>query len=98
MTAQAIVRVTLSHKSTISRAVSELETRRLIERVINKQDKRAYMLRLTKPGKTLVADLLPHVLNFEKSLLDRFSVAESKAIESTLKTLEREILHERHPT
>jgi DNA-binding MarR family transcriptional regulator len=95
MTAQAIVRVTLSHKSTISRAVTELEARSLIERVIDRSDKRAFTLRLTVKGKSLFARLLPHVLSFEKDLMNRFSLAETKSIASALKALEREILKDR---
>lgn len=95
MTAQAIVRATLSHKSTISRAVSELESRKLIERVSDKTDGRAYVLRLTARGKTLFAELLPLVLAYEKSVMQRFTADETKAIRTSLETLEREILAER---
>jgi DNA-binding MarR family transcriptional regulator len=95
MTAQAIVRITLSHKSTISRAVVELEARKLIERVIDRTDKRAYRLRLTAKGKNLFAELLPLVLAFEKSLMGRFSKSEAGKIESGLAALEREILPQR---
>jgi DNA-binding MarR family transcriptional regulator len=95
MTAQAIVRVTLSHKSTISRAVAGLEARKLIERVADKADKRAYTLRLTVKGRTLFAQLLPNVLTFEKELMNRFSLAETKSIAAALAALEREILKDK---
>jgi DNA-binding MarR family transcriptional regulator len=98
MTAQAIVRITLSHKSTISRAVTELETRRLIERIDDQSDKRAYVLRLTSKGRTLFAELLPHVLSFEKELMSRFSSMETKAMATSLAALEREILRNRNST
>jgi DNA-binding MarR family transcriptional regulator len=92
MTAQAIAKLTLSHKSTISRAVSELEGRKLIERIIDKTDKRAYVLRLTSKGKTLFAELLPLVLDFEKKLMDRLSATETKSLSVALLALEREVL------
>jgi DNA-binding MarR family transcriptional regulator len=95
MTAQAIVRATLSHKSTISRAVADLEARKLIERVSDKDDKRAYQLRLTAKGRAVFAALLPQVLAFEKNLLGRFSATEAKAISTALVALEREILRGR---
>jgi DNA-binding MarR family transcriptional regulator len=97
MTAQAIVHITLSHKSTISRAVTELETRKLVERAADAADKRAFVLRLTGKGKTLFADLLPDVLTFEKELMQRFSKAEIKSINASLQALEREILRNRKP-
>jgi DNA-binding MarR family transcriptional regulator len=92
MTAQAIVKLTLSHKSTISRAVAELESRKLIERITDKTDKRAYVLRLTARGKQLFAELLPLVLGYEKSLLDRLTAAEVKSLSVALLALEREVL------
>jgi DNA-binding MarR family transcriptional regulator len=97
MTAQSIVLITLSHKSTISRAVAELERRKLIERVTDASDKRAYVLRLTTKGKSLFAELLPLVLAFEKALLAQFSSTELKTVSSALASLEREILRERKP-
>jgi DNA-binding MarR family transcriptional regulator len=92
MTAQAIAKLTLSHKSTISRAVAELESRKLIERVTDKTDKRAYKLRLTAKGKMLFAELLPLVLGFEEKLLEGFSSAEAKSLSVALLALEREVL------
>jgi DNA-binding MarR family transcriptional regulator len=92
MTAQAIAKLTLSHKSTISRAVAELEGRKLIERITDKTDKRAYVLRMTAKGKTLFAELLPLVLGYEKSLLDRLTAAEVKSLSVALLALEREVL------
>jgi DNA-binding MarR family transcriptional regulator len=92
MTAQAIATLTLSHKSTISRAVAELETRKLIERITDKTDKRAYVLRMTAKGKTLFAELLPLVLDFEKKLMDRLSATETKSLSVALLALEREVL------
>jgi DNA-binding MarR family transcriptional regulator len=92
MTAQAIARLTLSHKSTISRAVAELEGRTLIERITDKTDKRAYVLRLTAKGKILFAELLPLVLGFEKKLMDRLSATETRSLSVALLALEREVL------
>jgi DNA-binding MarR family transcriptional regulator len=92
MTAQAISRLTLSHKSTISRAVSDLEQRKLIERITDKTDRRAHVLRLTAKGKALFAELLPLVLGFEKTLLDRLTAAEARSLSVALQALEREVL------
>jgi DNA-binding MarR family transcriptional regulator len=92
LTAQAIAKITLSHKSTISRAVASLEERRLIERATDTDDKRAFVLRLTPKGKALFSELLPLVLDFEKSLLGRLEAAERKALLAGLAALERETL------
>ena len=79
-TAQAIVRVTLNHKSTISRAVKELEDRGLIERAVSKSDKRAYALRLTPEGRKMFRQLLPLVLAFETGLMASMSGGDGKAL------------------
>jgi DNA-binding MarR family transcriptional regulator len=92
MTAQEVVVATLSHKSTISRAVTELEIRNLIERTGSKKDKRALAMVLTPKGRKLFAQLLPLVLGFEQELLDRLAAGEKKKLNDVLVALEREIL------
>jgi DNA-binding MarR family transcriptional regulator len=91
MTAQEIVLVTLSHKSTISRAVSELENRKLIERTESKVDRRAFSLRLTKSGKDMFAKLLPLVLAFEADIKHQLSKRELEGLQTGLAALERQL-------
>jgi DNA-binding MarR family transcriptional regulator len=92
LTAQAITKITMSHKSTISRAVASLERRKLIERATDTDDKRAFVLRLTPKGKALFSELLPLVLDFERNLLDRLDASERKGLFAGLAALERETL------
>jgi DNA-binding MarR family transcriptional regulator len=92
MTAQEVAIVTFSHKSTISRAVAELETRKLIERTTSAKDKRAFSMALTLKGKKLFAQLLPLVLQFENDLLKKIKPSEQKTLLEGLAALEREIL------
>lgn len=92
LTAQAIAKITLSHKSTISRAVTSLEERKLIERATDTDDKRAFVLRLTPKGEALFSKLLPLVLEFEKNVLGQLDALERKALFTGLAALEREIL------
>jgi DNA-binding MarR family transcriptional regulator len=92
MTAQEVVVATLSHKSTISRAVTELETRKLIERTTSAKDKRAFAMVLTPKGQKLFAQLLPLVLEFEQGLLNRLAASEKKKLKDVLAALEREII------
>jgi len=67
--AQYIAHCTRTHKSTISRAVTELVTRQLVERVENKDDRREFDLRLTRPGKTLYDKLVPRLLRKEWEIM-----------------------------
>jgi DNA-binding MarR family transcriptional regulator len=97
LTAQAISAITFSHKSTISRAVAALEARRLIERVEDSGDRRAFVLRLTAKGRKLFDELLPLVLGFEKYLISKLSLDERKGLLKGLAALERELLPREEP-
>ena len=48
--AQYIAQCTRTHKSTISRAVTSLMKRQIVERVENEDDRREFRLRLTRKG------------------------------------------------
>jgi DNA-binding MarR family transcriptional regulator len=95
MTAQEVAFVTFSHKSTISRAVAELETRKLIERTTSAKDKRAFAMRMTAKGQKLFSQLLPLVLAFEQDLLKKLKTPEQKMLLEGLSALEREMLPKR---
>ena len=88
-TAQDIVLSTRTHKSTISRAVQELEARRLIERMVSGADKRALHLQLTLEGRKLFRQLQPLVLAYEDELLAKISGADAKALLRGLGALEQ---------
>ena len=90
-TAQYISHCTRTHKSTISRAVSELMKRRLIERVESTIDRREYALRLTRKGCALYLDLIPRLLRKERDILSSLTVEERKMLAVVLGKLERSL-------
>lgn len=92
MTAQEVTFVTFSHKSTISRAVAELEIRKLIERTTSTKDKRAFAMGLTPKGRKMFEQLLPLVLEFEQDLMSKLASSEQAMLNDGLAALEREIL------
>jgi DNA-binding MarR family transcriptional regulator len=92
MTAQDIARITYSHKSTISRAVQELEDRGLIARKVSSSDKRSFTLALTSEGRRLFRQLLPLVLDFERNLIASLSDADARALLKGLAGLEAALL------
>lgn len=92
MTAQDIARITYSHKSTISRAVQELEDRGLIARKVLSSDKRSFTLALTSEGRRLFRQLLPLVLDFERNLIASLSDADARALLKGLAGLEAALL------
>jgi DNA-binding MarR family transcriptional regulator len=67
--AQYIAHCTRTHKSTISRAVTALMTRQLVERVENEDDRREFRLRLTRKGQAIYAQLIPRLLRKESEIM-----------------------------
>lgn len=92
MTAQDIARITYSHKSTVSRAVQELENRGLIARKVSPADKRSFTLALTSEGRRMFRQLLPLVLDFERKLMASISDADARALLKGLAALETVLL------
>src|SRR6201998_3036631 len=76
--AQYIAHCTRTHKSTISRAVTSLMTRQLVERVENEDDRREFRLRLTRKGKALYEQLIPRLLRQEAEIMSCLSAQEQK--------------------
>ena len=74
--AQYIAHCTRTHKSTISRAVTALMTRQLVERVENKDDRREFTLRMTRKGKALYAKLIPRLLRKEREIMSCLNAKE----------------------
>jgi DNA-binding MarR family transcriptional regulator len=74
--AQYIAHCTRTHKSTISRAVTALTTRQLVEKVENKDDRREFALRMTRKGRALYANLIPRLLRKESEIMSCLSARE----------------------
>lgn len=89
--AQYIAQCTRTHKSTISRAVTALMTRQLVERVENADDRREFRLRLTRQGKTLYEELIPRLLRKEQEILACLSAQERKDFAALLGKIEQSL-------
>jgi DNA-binding MarR family transcriptional regulator len=76
--AQYISHCTRTHKSTISRAVTALMTRQLVERVENEDDRREFRLRMTRKGNALYEELIPRLKRKEQEMLSCLSAQERK--------------------
>jgi DNA-binding MarR family transcriptional regulator len=88
-TAQSIVQSTRTHKSTISRAVTALLSRGLVERVENPEDRREYALQLSPAGRTLYEGLIPRLLAREQQILGCLTPAELQQFTRALDKIER---------
>ena len=86
--AQYISHCTRTHKSTISRAVTALMKRQLVERVENKDDRREFALRMTRKGKSLYEELIPRLLAKESRIMSCLSAQERKHFAAMLGKIE----------
>ena len=89
--AQFISQCTRTHKSTISRAVTALLERELIERVENEDDRRAFELRLSAKGQALYEELIPRLLHKERDILSCLTAQERKDFAAALGKIERSL-------
>jgi DNA-binding MarR family transcriptional regulator len=89
--AQYIAHCTRTHKSTISRAVTALMTRQLVERVENEDDRREFQLRMTRKGKALYEELIPRLKRKEQEILACLSAQERKDFTLVLGKIEKSL-------
>lgn len=89
--AQYIAHCTRTHKSTISRAVTALMKRQLVERVENQDDRREYALRMTRKGKALYRELIPRLKRREQEILSCLSAQERKDFARLLGKVEKSL-------
>jgi DNA-binding MarR family transcriptional regulator len=89
--AQYIAHCTRTHKSTISRAVSALLARQLVERVENQDDRREFSLRMTRKGTALYRKLIPRLKRKEQKILSCLSAKERKEFALMMGKIERSL-------
>jgi DNA-binding MarR family transcriptional regulator len=90
-TAQYIAHCTRTHKSTISRAVTALMTRQLVERVENEDDRREFALRMTRKGTALYEELIPRLKRKEQEIMGCLSLQERKDFALMLGKIEKSL-------
>lgn len=86
--AQFVAECTRTHKSTISRAVTALMKRQVVERIENENDRREFRLRLTRKGRALYEEIFPRLLQREHEILACLSSHERRDLVALLGKLE----------
>ena len=89
--AQYIAHCTRTHKSTISRAVTALMARQLVERLENEDDRREFQLRMTRKGKALYEELIPRLKRKEQQILSCLSAQERNDFALVLGKIEKSL-------
>src|SRR3981189_3050142 len=87
--AQYISHCTRTHKSTISRAVTALMQRQLVERVENEDDRREFSLRMTAKGRALYEELIPRLKRREQEILSCLTAKERENFALALGKIEK---------
>jgi DNA-binding MarR family transcriptional regulator len=87
MTGKAIGAHSHMHKTKVSRAVAELEKRKLIARRANRADLRESFLSLTGAGRAIYEELAPGALDFARRLAEVVDPADRAAFERAMERL-----------
>jgi DNA-binding MarR family transcriptional regulator len=87
MTAKAIGVHSHMHKTKVSRAVAQIERRKLAIRRANRDDMRESFLSLTPAGREIYDELAPIALDFGRQLIDTVDEADRAALDRALKKL-----------
>ena len=75
------------HKTKVSRAVNELESRGWVARSENRSDRREAFVALSPPGRRIYEQIVPMALAFEKRLMAGIGDEDSKTFETVLALL-----------
>ncbi|KQU50439.1 hypothetical protein ASG72_17685 [Bosea sp. Leaf344] len=87
LTARDIGELAQMHKTKVSRAVTELESRGLLTRSENRQDRRESFVSLTAPGLRIYRQIVPLALAFQSRWTEGIAPDELKVFERVLSTL-----------
>lgn len=90
-TAKQLIELARIDKSTISRAIKQLESRGLVELRADEKDKRSKVLLLTKEGREIYKKLSVFANSWEKSLLKYLSDEERVTLKAVLHKLNKHI-------
>jgi len=87
MTAKAIGAHSCMHKTKVSRAVAQLEKRKLVARKANRADLREAFLSLTPAGRSMYDELAPIATRFANQLLQSVDAADRDALDRAIRKL-----------
>lgn len=91
MSAKAITAHTCMDKMPVSRAITVLRERNLVEQSVDSRDRRYSQLNLTEQGMALYEEIVPWVLAREQALLDDFDEQEREVIERMFEKLHNRV-------
>jgi DNA-binding MarR family transcriptional regulator len=84
MTGKTIGAQSQMHKTKVSRAVAQLEKRKLVAREINRDDMREAFLSLTPEGRAIYEEVTPLALDFARNLVGAVDAADRPAFDRAI--------------
>lgn len=87
LTSTEVAQRTLMDKPTVSRAAASLIDRGIIERHIDREDRRRAPMSLTEEGQAIYAAVIPRALESESALLKALSAEETELLHRLLSKL-----------
>jgi DNA-binding MarR family transcriptional regulator len=87
MTGKAVGAHSHMHKTKVSRAVAELEKRKLLTRRTNRADMREVFLSLTPAGRAIYEDLAPGAVAFARELAETIAPADRPGFDRAVRRL-----------
>jgi DNA-binding MarR family transcriptional regulator len=87
MNGKAICAHTHMHKTKVSRAVANLERRKLVTRRANRADMRESLVSLTPTGRTAYDEIAPNAVAFSRRLTEILAPSDREALARALKAL-----------
>jgi len=87
LTSTEVAQRTLMDKPTVSRAAASLLERGILERQIDREDRRRAPMRLTDEGRAIYAAVIPRALDSERELLDALTEDEISTLHRLLTRL-----------
>ena len=87
LTSTEVAQRTLMDKPTVSRAAASLIERGILERHIDRDDRRRAPMRLTDEGQAIYAAIMPRAVESERELLDALTADEAETLHHLLSRL-----------
>lgn len=89
--AKDICNYTYMDKTQVSRIISQLVDRNLIQRQLDDDDQRSMKLSLTENGRDLLDEIIPKAIDWENKLIESLNTPQYRDLLNIIETLEAQI-------
>ena len=79
------------NEATITRALTRLENKHLVEKVLSEEDKRKKLVTLTNKGKDICEEIMKHQEEFKKDLFEDFTDEELENLKNSIEKISKKL-------